>query len=137
MSRIGYTLKSLWWIPHALASELKQVRFDLCLQLPPKLSAHAHDNWRHLVRGAKSWSIYESVRGRIWTTRYENMSEVENRNIAAMKTMLTVLWNPDGLHVVTMLPPGESFNASWFIDQNLVPLVQSFFPSGGSPMQKD
>jgi hypothetical protein len=29
-----------------------------------------------------------------------------------------------------MLPPGESFNASWFIDQHLVPLVQSFFPAG-------
>jgi hypothetical protein len=26
--------------------------------------------------------------------------------------------------VVTMLPPDESFNVSWFIDQNLVPLVQ-------------
>jgi hypothetical protein len=31
MSRIGDTLKSLRWIPHALTSELKQVRFDLCL----------------------------------------------------------------------------------------------------------
>jgi hypothetical protein len=41
LSRVGLTLKSLWWIPHALASELKQVRFDLCLQLLPKLRACA------------------------------------------------------------------------------------------------
>jgi hypothetical protein len=44
MSRINYTLKYLRWIPHALTSELKQVHFDLCLQLLPKLRAHAHDN---------------------------------------------------------------------------------------------
>jgi hypothetical protein len=55
MSRIGYTLKSLRWILHALTSELKQVRLDLRLQLLPKLRAHAHDNWRHLVTGDESW----------------------------------------------------------------------------------
>jgi hypothetical protein len=26
-----------------------------------------------------------------------------------------------------MLPPTASFNASWFIDENLVPLIQKFF----------
>jgi hypothetical protein len=54
MSRIGYALKLLWWIPHALTSELKQVCFDLCLQLLPKFRAHAHDNWQHLVTGDES-----------------------------------------------------------------------------------
>jgi hypothetical protein len=51
MSQIGDTLKGLRWIPQALTSELKHVRFDLCLQLLPKLRAHMHDNWRHLVMG--------------------------------------------------------------------------------------
>jgi hypothetical protein len=53
MSRIGYTLVSLRWIPHALTSELKQIRFDLCVQLLPKLRAHAHDNWGHSSRGMR------------------------------------------------------------------------------------
>jgi hypothetical protein len=52
-SRIDDTLKSLRWIPHALTSELKQVRFDLCLQLLSKLRADAHDNWQHLVTGMR------------------------------------------------------------------------------------
>jgi hypothetical protein len=51
MSRSGYTPKSLRWISHALTSEQKQVRFNLCLHLLPKLRVHAHDNWRHLVTG--------------------------------------------------------------------------------------
>jgi hypothetical protein len=54
MLRIGHTLKSFRWIPHALTSELKQVCFDLCLQLLPKLRAHAYDNWRHPVAGNES-----------------------------------------------------------------------------------
>jgi hypothetical protein len=31
-----------------------------------------------------------------------------------------------------MLPPRTSFNASWFIDGNLVPWVESFLPAGWS-----
>jgi hypothetical protein len=54
MSRIGHTLKSLQWIPQALTSELKQVRFGLCLQLLLKFRADAHDNWWPLVTGDES-----------------------------------------------------------------------------------
>jgi hypothetical protein len=133
---MGSIMKSLQWIPHALTSELKQVRFDLCLQLLPKLRAHVQENWRHLATGDESWFYCGYVRDRIWTARDENTHEVENRTITSKKRMLTVLRNPHDFRVVTMLPPGESFNASWFINQNLVPLVQSFFPSGWRPMQK-
>jgi hypothetical protein len=129
-------MKSLRWIPHALTSELRQVRFDLCLQLLPKLRVHAYDNWRHLVTGDESWFYHGYVRDRIWTARDENTPELENRIIACTKTLLMVRWNLHSVHVMTMLPPGKSFNASWFIDQNLVPLVQSFFPFGWSPRQK-
>jgi hypothetical protein len=79
---------------------------------------------------------HEYIRNRIWIARDENTSEAENRIIASKKTMLTVLWNLHGFHVVTMLPSGELFNVLWFIDQDLVPLVQSFFASGWSPRQK-
>jgi histone-lysine N-methyltransferase SETMAR len=131
MSRISLPLKYLRHIPHGLTSELKQVRFDLRLQLFLKLRAHAHDNWRHPVTGDESWFYYECLRDRIWTARDENTPEVENKTIASTKTILTFLWNPHGFHVAIRLPPGDSFNASWFIDQNLVPLVQGFFHLAG------
>jgi transposase len=102
MSRIGYTLKSLQWIPHALTSGLKQVRFDLCSQLLPKLPAHMHGNWWHLVTGNEGWFYCEYVRDRIWIARDENTLEVENRSIAFTKTMLMVLWNSHGFHVAIM-----------------------------------
>jgi hypothetical protein len=85
--------------------------------------------------GDENWFYYEYVRDRTWTARDENTHEVENRPLALTNIILTVLWKPHGFHVVTRLPPGESFNASWFIDQNLVLLVHSFFPYGWSPKQ--
>jgi hypothetical protein len=39
--------------------------------------------------------------------------------------MLTVVWNPHGFHVVTMLLSGASINGLWFIDQNLVPVLDT------------
>jgi hypothetical protein len=50
----------------------------------------------------------------MWTARDENTPEVENSTIASKKIMLTILWNPHGFRPLTMLPPGEPFNASWF-----------------------
>jgi hypothetical protein len=50
--------------------------------------------------------------------------------------MMTVLWNFQGFHVVTMLPPRTSFNASWFIDVNLVPLLENFFLAWWSAGQR-
>jgi predicted DNA-binding protein YlxM (UPF0122 family) len=60
--RMGYTLKSLRWILQALTNEPKQVRFDLCLQLLPKLRTHAHGHWRRLIAGDESWFYWEYVR---------------------------------------------------------------------------
>jgi hypothetical protein len=46
--------------------------------------------------------------------------------------MLIFLWNPDGFHVVTMLPPRTSLNIPWFINEHLVLLVEKFPPAGWS-----
>jgi hypothetical protein len=102
----------------------------MCLQLLPKLRAHAHNNWRELVTGDESWFYHEYVRDRIWTASDENTPEVANRTIASPKNMLIVLWKPHGFHVVTTLHLGASHNAATFIDQNLVPLIAKFYLLG-------
>jgi hypothetical protein len=55
ISRKDDPRRTLRWIPHALTWELRQVRLTMCLHLFPRLRAHAHDNWRHLVTGNESW----------------------------------------------------------------------------------
>jgi hypothetical protein len=43
-------------------------------------------------------------------------------NVYEEKYILTVFWNPGGFQVVTILLTGASFNATSFINGNLVPL---------------
>jgi hypothetical protein len=49
---------------------------------------------------------------------------------------VTIIWNPHGFRIVTILPQEVSFNAATFIDQNLMPLVAEFFPRGWNPDQR-
>jgi hypothetical protein len=85
MSRIGYTLKLLCWIPHALTCALNHVHLLTYLHLLPKLGASAHDDCLHLVTGEESWFDYEYVRDRLRTARDENTPEVENRTATSRK----------------------------------------------------
>jgi hypothetical protein len=89
MARIGYTLKASRWIPHALTRELKRTRVTMCVQLLPKLRAHADNNWHYLVSRDESEFYSEYVRSRIWRARDENAREVANRTIAMRINMLT------------------------------------------------
>jgi hypothetical protein len=57
--------------------------------------------------------------------------------IPSRKNMPTVLWNPHEFHVMTMMRAGESFDAPWFIDQNLIPLAEKFSSMGGMPDKKN
>jgi hypothetical protein len=50
--------------------------------------------------------------------------------------MLTIICNPHGFHVVTILLQGAWFNAPTFTDQNFVPLVAKFFPHRWNPGQR-
>jgi hypothetical protein len=75
----------------------------------PKLKAYAHNDWHNIVTGDESWFDYEYVREHIWTRMDDNAPEVANRTIASQKSMLIVVWNPDGFHVVAILPVRHSF----------------------------
>jgi hypothetical protein len=44
------------------------------------------------------------------------------------ESMSIVLWNIHWFHVMIRLPLEAWFNASWFVDQNLIPLLDRFFP---------
>jgi hypothetical protein len=100
------------------------------VQLLLKLRAEEHNNWRHLITGDESWFYYEYVRERLWTARNDKRHQVENRIIPSRKSMPSVLWNSHGFHVMTMLHARASFASPWFIDQNLILLVEKFFSMG-------
>jgi hypothetical protein len=62
--------------------------------------------------GDESVFDFEYVRDRLWISSLENVPNCPNRTMATEKQMLTVVWNPGGFQVVTILPTGASFNAA-------------------------
>jgi hypothetical protein len=64
---MGYALKTVRRISHALTSELKRVHLVICLQLLPKLGTHAQNNCRNLVTGDERWFHYEYGQHRMKT----------------------------------------------------------------------
>jgi hypothetical protein len=98
-SRRGCNPKTLGRSSHALTCELKQVLLSMNLQLFPKLRAHTHNNWRHLVTGDESWFYGEYGRDQTWTARDENTTEVENMTAASRK----VWWPDDGVPTNSVL----------------------------------
>jgi hypothetical protein len=64
------------------------------------------------------------------------MPDFPSRILGSEKHMRAVFWNPDGFHVVTILPRVASFNTGWFTDGNLVPLRDQFVSGGRRPGQK-
>jgi hypothetical protein len=134
--RIGSVLKALHRISHTLTEDLKRVRVQMCSAMLTALQVQEHDQWHNVITGDESWFYFEYVPDRLWISSLVNAPDVPNRTIATEKHIVTVFWNPDGFRVVTILPKGASFNTAWFIDGNLLPLRDQFFPGGRRPGQK-
>jgi hypothetical protein len=83
------------------------------------------------VIGDESWFYSEYVRERVWMGMDDNFPEVANRIIGSEKSMLTIVWNRDELHVITIPPTRHSFTVPWFIDQNLQSLIGNSSQMGG------
>jgi hypothetical protein len=66
----------------------------------------------------------------MWTLCPENVDETERLSHPAQNTMLAVLFNGDGLHLIHILPPNRKMTAENFAE-NLVPsLVSVCHPDG-------
>jgi hypothetical protein len=51
----------------------------------------------------------------------EEIPERERRTVQSEKVMITIVWNPIGLHLIKLLPKGFKFNASSYVTQILDP----------------
>jgi hypothetical protein len=45
--------------------------------------------------------------------------------IGDRQMMVTIVWNPQGFHLVDALPKGQKFNANYYIDRILQSLLES------------
>jgi hypothetical protein len=100
------------------------------------VQVQGQNQWHNIVTGDESWFYFEYVWDRLWMSSLDNTADYPNRTIATEKHLLTVFWNPEEFQVVTILPIGAPFNAPWFIDGNIMPLQNHFFPGGTRSDQK-
>jgi hypothetical protein len=50
--------------------------------------------------------------------------------ISTAKFMLMVIWGTNGFYLLDLMPAQCRFNAQYFVEHVLVPLVQTVFPQG-------
>jgi histone-lysine N-methyltransferase SETMAR len=67
------------------------------------------------------WTRHETV----WVQAGQQSPERVKHMIGDRKMMVTIIWNPQGFHLVDALPKGQKFNTHYYIDRILQPLLES------------
>jgi hypothetical protein len=70
----------------------------------------------------ESWFYLHTDHELIWAQPDAEIPEREPHTVQFQKVMFTIVWNPDGFHLVDILPKGFKFNASYYVIQILDPL---------------
>jgi hypothetical protein len=52
------------------------------------------------------------------------------RGIDHDKTVLTIFWKPNGLHLIDMIPKREKYNTRYYVDNVRTPICQHLIPAG-------
>jgi hypothetical protein len=89
----------------------------MAIELLRVLSVQSTRQWHDIVTLDKSWIYLFSQHALMWTARGEIVVERERHTGQSPKSMLTVVWNPIGFHVLKALPKGHKFNAQYYIIQ--------------------
>jgi hypothetical protein len=72
----------------------------------------------------------------MWALSRDDVATKPRTDIQSKKFMFTIMWNPNGIHVVDRLPPDAKMNAAYYTTNILQPLHQTFFPTPRKPHGK-
>jgi hypothetical protein len=87
----------------------------MAIELLQVLSVHSTRQWHDIVALDESWIYLLSEHDLMWTAPGELVVDRERHTVQSPKFMLTVVWNPIGIHVLKALPKGRKFNAQNYI----------------------
>jgi hypothetical protein len=79
-------------------------------------------SWHDSVTLDESWFYVRTDHELIWAQLSAEIPERERHTIQSQNVMLTIVWNPDGFHLVNILPKGFKFNAGYDAAHILDPL---------------
>jgi hypothetical protein len=88
------------------------------------LERQGRRSWHDIVTLDESWFYLHADHEPIWVRPDAEILERERHTVQSQKVMLAIVWNPDGLHLVNILPKGFKFNASYSV------ILLTLYPNG-------
>jgi histone-lysine N-methyltransferase SETMAR len=96
----------------------------------PVLEAAAENDWRYFATGDESWFFLQRAPKRMWTLERTDVLEKPRLTMQARKLMFTIMWSPQGFHVVDSIPGGTTMCSTYFTDVIFAQTAAAFFPAG-------
>jgi hypothetical protein len=121
---LGFVVRHIRWVSHALSDAQRGERVNLSRRLLRKLEVQRDQAWHDIITVDGSWfdqsTDYEFARLR----RDEKAPERECYTIQSKKFIFTIVWNPCGFNLIKILEKGRKFKAGYCIADILEPLSQ-------------
>jgi hypothetical protein len=124
------TIFHLRCIPHQLIDVLRQVTVAKCGELLRALEAMQQTLFRHIITGDESWFYLEYQDTSQWSVSRNEVPQRVDLATGTAKFMFTAIWGVNGFHLRDSMPSEGRFNAQYFVEHAVVPLVQTVFPQG-------
>jgi hypothetical protein len=86
----------------------------MVIELLQALSLQSTRQWHDIVTLDESWIYLLNEHNLMWTAPGEIVVDRERHTVQSPKSMLTVVCNPIGFHVLKALPKGRKFNAQYY-----------------------
>jgi hypothetical protein len=79
-------------------------------------------------QGDESWFYLEYQQASQWSVSRDEVPQMVDPVIGTLKLILTPIWGANGFHLRDLMPSQCRFNAQYFVDHVMPPLVQTVFP---------
>jgi hypothetical protein len=108
----------------------KVTRFQRAQELLAIVKSVKHQSWQYIVTLDESWFYWDIDWEQQWLPVDDDPGTQRRRGIDREQTMLTVVRNTKGFHLIDAMTRGEKFNAWYFINQILTPICAQLSPTG-------
>jgi hypothetical protein len=122
-------------VPHALTEAQRRERVGKSIALLSLLAKAKRRAWQFIITRDESWFFYVTQHSKIWLPCDADTPEVARQLISTPEIMVTIFWNPFGIHVFAALPEKISFDTGYFVDYVLTP-IEELYPMHMAANQK-
>jgi hypothetical protein len=121
---LGFIVKHLHWVPHSLTEAQRQIRIDRSIELLRLLKSAQANEWQRFMTLDEFWFYLWTIHETVRVQTGQQPLEMVKHMIGGRKMMVTIVWNPQGFHLIEALLNGQKFNANYYIDRILQPLLE-------------